>query len=68
MSAGRSNLIDVPDCFVVHFTPDAVKINYGDGECWLPKSACQLDPEDADVGDEVTVTLPEPLAIEKGMI
>jgi hypothetical protein len=62
---GRSNLVDVADCTVLAFTDLAVKIEHGSGECWLPKRACQLDPEDADIGDEVTVTLPEPLATEK---
>lgn len=68
MTAGRSNLIDIDGCTVMAFTELAVKIDHGRGECWLPKSACQIDPEDADVGDEVTVTLPEPLAMDKGMI
>lgn len=30
--------------------------------------ASKVDPEDAKVGDEVIVTLPEALATEKGMI
>ena len=68
MRHGRSNLIDVTGCTVVATTDLAVLVDHGDGKCWLPKSQCQLDPEDADVGDDVTVTLPEPLATEKGMI
>lgn len=68
MSAGRSNLVDV-ECTVVAFTDLAVKVDHGgEPQCWLPKSQCQLDPEDAKVGDEVIVTLPEALATEKGMI
>lgn len=68
MSAGRSNLVDV-ECTVVAFTPRAVKVDHGgEPQCWLPLSQCQLDPENASVGDEVIVTLPESLAIEKGMV
>lgn len=39
-------------------------------ECWfwLPKSQIEVDPQDYDVGDEVTVTLPEWLAQDKGLI
>jgi hypothetical protein len=66
--SARSNLVDVADCTVVAFTPLAVKVDHGSGECWLPKSQCQIDPENAGIGDTVTVTLPEPLALTKGMI
>ena len=35
---------------------------------WLPKSAIEVDPSEYEVGDTVTVTLPEALATEKEMI
>ncbi len=39
-------------------------------EAWffLPLSMIEVDPEDYEVGDEVTVTLPEHLATEKGLL
>ena len=35
---------------------------------WLPLSQIEVDPSTYDVGDEVTVTLPEWLAMDKGLI
>jgi hypothetical protein len=35
---------------------------------WLPLSAIEVDPSDYEVGDTVTVTLPERLATEKEII
>jgi len=35
---------------------------------WLPLSAIEVDPGEYDVGDTVTVTMPESLAMEKGLI
>lgn len=35
---------------------------------WLPLYAIEVDPADYDVGDTVTVTLPEAIAREKGLI
>ena len=39
-------------------------------ETWyfLPKSVIEVDPEDYAVGDSVVVTVPEWLAMDKGMI
>lgn len=65
---GRSNLIDVEGCTYLRSTDLAVHVEHGNGRCWLPKSQCQLDPEDPEPGDTVTVTLAEPLATEKEMI
>lgn len=66
--SGRSTLIDVEDCKLLRTTELAVHIEHGNGKCWLPKSQCQLEPEDADAGASVTVTLAESLAQEKEMI
>lgn len=35
---------------------------------WLPLSQIEVDPSGYEPGDEVTVTLPEWLAAEKGLI
>lgn len=35
---------------------------------WLPLSQIEVEPEHYDVGDEVTVTLPCWLAMDKGLI
>ena len=35
---------------------------------WLPKSLVEVDPSEFDVGDTVTVTLPERLATEKELL
>lgn len=62
----RSDLIDV-SVTLVHETDRAVLIDHGgDGNVWLPKSACEIE-KDAN-GKTWTLTLPERLAIEKGLI
>lgn len=35
---------------------------------WLAKSLIEVDPEDYEVGDTVTVTMPEWVAEDKGLI
>lgn len=35
---------------------------------WLPLSQIEVEPEDYNAGDAVTVTLPEWLAMDKGLI
>ena len=35
---------------------------------WWPKSVIEVDPSDYDVGDTVTITVPEAMAIEKEML
>lgn len=35
---------------------------------WLPKSAIEVHPDEYEAGDTVTVTLPERLATEKGLV
>jgi len=61
MSEGyRSNLVDIA-CEVLHQTEGAILIDDGAAKTWLPKSLTQ-------VNDDGTVTLPEWLAQEKGLI
>lgn len=55
----RSNLIDLP-ALLIHETEKAWRLECENGTVWIPKSAADFDGE--------TLTLPEPLAIEKGLV
>ena len=58
----RSNLIDLA-ARLIHETEKARLFDFGgDGNVWLPKSAHEWNEDDGEV------TLPEPLAIEKGLV
>lgn len=58
----KSNLIDL-EARLIHETEKARRFDFGGSEpVWLPKSSHEWDAE------EQTVTLPEPLALEKGLI
>ena len=57
----KCDLIDL-DVRLIHETPLAWLFHDGRKETWLPKSMCEFD-RDAGV-----LTLPEPLALEKGLI
>jgi len=65
--AMKSNIIDI-DVEVVHKTAMAVLVHTGDKEnaVWLPLS--QIDVEYSRLGGISNVTLPEWLALEKGLI
>ncbi len=66
MTGGRSHLIDV-SVVLVHETDRAVLVDHGGSEnVWLPKSAIEIERDAG--GKTWTVTLPERLASEKGMI
>ncbi|WP_407528403.1 hypothetical protein [Methylobacterium oryzisoli] len=64
----RSNLVDLT-VRLHHETPMAVLVSLDgdrDEAVWLPKSAIEIE---ADAGKAThTVTLPEPLAIDKGLV
>jgi len=64
----RSDLIDL-SLFLEHETEKAILVHDGDKKkaVWLPKSACEVE-RDAARPRFVTVTLPERLAIEKGLV
>jgi len=64
----RNELIDVEDLTFVRSTVAAILVQDPDeSEIWLPQS--QIDwPEDADRGDIITVSMPEWLAEDKGLI
>lgn len=62
--SGRSDLIDL-SVIVKHRTAKAVLVDHGGEEpCWLPLSQIEIEGEDGNA----TVTLPEWLAKDKGMI
>jgi len=64
----KSNLIDI-DVEVVHRTEKAVLVHTGEraDAVWLPLSQIEIDPDHTVAGYAV-VTVPEPLALEKGLI
>ena len=56
----KSDLIDIP-ARLIHETDGAWLLDTGDDKpVWIPKSAAEFDGE--------TLTLREPLALEKGLI
>lgn len=62
----RSDLVDI-SVVLVHQTERAVLVDHGgDANVWLPRSAIEIE-KDAN-GKTWTVTLPERLAQEKGLI
>lgn len=66
MSDYRSDLVDI-SVVLVHQTEKAVLVDHGgDGNVWLPRSAIEI--EKGANGKTWTVTLPERLAQEKGLI
>jgi hypothetical protein len=65
----RSDLIDL-SLFLEHETEQAILVHDGDDKkkaVWLPKSACEVE-RDIMRPRLITVTLPERLAIEKGLV
>lgn len=63
---GRSDLIDI-SVTLVHQTERAVLVDHGGKEnVWVPKSLCEIE-RDAN-GKTWTLTLPEGVAQEKGLI
>lgn len=63
----RINLVDL-DVQVVHETEKAVLVTLDvpDNAVWIPKSHCDLS--ETGIGGVMTLTLPEYLAIEKGLV
>ena len=63
----KSNIIDI-DVEVVHRTEKAVLVHTGDKNqaVWLPFSQIEIEP--SGIGGIETVTLPEALALDKGLI
>jgi hypothetical protein len=63
----RSDLIDL-DVQLVHQTEKAilVTLDVPDNAVWLPRSRCELS--ETGIGGIMRLTLPEPLALEKGLI
>lgn len=62
----RSDIIDIT-VIVRHETPKAVLVDHGGKEpCWLPRSQIEIAPNTD--GRTFTVSLPQSLAEEKGMV
>lgn len=59
----KAELVDFP-VHVKHDTARAWLATVGDKDYWLPKSQCQIDFD----GRHYTLTMPEWLAKEKGLI
>lgn len=49
-------------------TDMAWMIDDGDDAVWIPRSQCQCDSENPEHGETYEFTLPEWLALEKGLI
>ena len=58
--SGESDLVDIGG-FVLHETDKAVLFDDGTRKVWLPKSLVEI-------GSNGTVTMPEWLAMDKGLI
>jgi hypothetical protein len=63
----KSNLVDI-DVQVLHETEKAalVTVDVPDNGVWLPKS--QIELSETGIGGIMTMTLPEWLALDKGLI
>lgn len=63
---GRSDLIDI-SVVLVHETDRAVLVDHGgEANVWIPKSLCAIERDPS--GKTWTLTLPERIAEEKGLI
>ena len=62
----KSTIIDI-ETIIVHVTDKAVLVKDSDDDdpVWLPLSQIELEGEPGEIG---TITLPEWLAIERGLI
>jgi hypothetical protein len=58
-SSGASDLVEVA-CIFITETEKAILVDAGTGKIWVPKSMCEFE--------DGTLTLPESLAKEKGLI
>jgi len=61
------------DCKYVTATEEAVCVKHEGVKFWLPKKAVQInegafEENEPNEGDDVSVTVPESMALEKGMI
>lgn len=63
----QSGYVHLDHCRVVHTTGAAILVEYEDEEVWLPKSQV-ADPETYSAGDDdVTVSITEWVAKQKGL-
>ena len=68
MGSGRSDLVEVTGEILIDY-PSLKAIRFYDGtrRVWLPRSQIQIEPHE-DGGRLSVVTMPEWLALEKGLI
>ncbi|MHC1788576.1 hypothetical protein [Solidesulfovibrio sp.] len=64
---GRNDMIEVEDLEFRHEAGAAIIVEYDGEEVSLPQSQIEW-PEDATRGDLITVTMPEWLAEDRGLI
>lgn len=64
----RVDRMIVRTAVVVHATARAWLLELEGEEVWLPKEVAPVEPQDAEKGDTVEVSIPERLAREKGLI
>ena len=68
----KSRLCDVSVIYV-HETRAAIAVRETEDDLdliWIPRSVCESDPPTDDLlgGEIITITLPESMAMEKGLI
>jgi len=64
----RDEDVDI-DVRIVHETEFAILVNDGDTEDWIAKSLVKNFDWDPDyIGKDVTITIPERVAIKKGFV
>lgn len=56
------------ECEIVKITPEAVLINDGDTEAWLPLQYAETDELGFVEGHKCVITIPEWLAQDRGLI
>lgn len=64
MTSGRSDLVDIA-CELIHQTEKALLVHDGGKQVWVPKACAEFVAERGRFG---TLTLPENVAHEKGLI
>ena len=60
MTSGRSDLVDI-EADLIHETDKAYLLSNGERQVWVPKSVVQNN-------EDGTWTMPERLAVDKGLV
>lgn len=67
VSYGEAVMLVEVDVQVMHRRAESVLVDDGDTEVWLPLSKIEID-DDATDGDHTTISVPEWLAEERGLV